>query len=221
MWASCPVRTWRWHRRKILEFVGDMRRRDTPNLLLGGQSLLMNDVLRRLLQRTRLNYKLRSTVVVRQALYAENNVIHCLVYNGAHLHFSTVLLMNPEAILTSFIIEKVFGKEPGCCNWWRLPPFILSGGNSVPHAFIRDLVSCSSCFASHSLTPLIVALLVAHNRDRRVSRCKPWALVADNNRVIVFNNSMLRPALRLWNNGVDVVLFIAYCEAFNDCSFLV
>ena len=78
------------------------------------------------------------------------------------------------AISAPFIVEKVFRKITSR-NWWRLPPFILSGYNTIAHAFCWHLVGKVDC-SNHSFTPLVTCTtkIIDSTGYRVIARWKPW-----------------------------------------------
>ena len=110
------------------------------------------------------------------------------------------------------MIEKVFWKEIGGCNWWRLPPFILGSRNSLTCAFCSALVHCSirrsDCVTNHRLTSLVLSLDFGHIRKGVVSRNESPLRHSFNYRFFLLYHAVHSTRLSRSYDWVQLVFFI-------------
>ena len=130
-WTPSSTRSFYWHSCHMGGLLSHNLGWDTPNFLLGWLSGRVNDLMHSLLIDCALwdvvsIAKLGDTFKTKEHIWSGPNIL-------PNLNISAIMLHHSLSILTTFVIEKVLWKEIACCNRWRLPPFILSGHDSVAH----------------------------------------------------------------------------------------
>ena len=135
--------------------------------------------------------------------------------------------MNREAILTSFVIEKVSGKEISRRNRRWLPPFILGCSDSLTSALSRGVIHIATgrrcawwCrITDHSLRPFVQPLhfrsVVERVVPRDKSRVRAGAIL--NDRLILLYHSMHSVWLALCDDWFHSTLIV--CDEHRMAIF--